>query len=130
MREVRTIIINKTKGKLPKLPFSRMARPILGLSYALEVAFVGPSESRLLNRHYRGKNKPATVLSFPFSQREGTIVLCQSEARREMHTFGYVSPTAWIGYLFIHGLLHLKGRRHGSTMEAEEKRWCAKFIRS
>ncbi len=60
--------------------------------------------------------KTSNVLSFPLSKTSGEILLCPEAAK----------PYT-IGYLFIHGCLHLKGARHSATMEREENRLLKKF---
>lgn len=122
-------IINKTKGKLVRLPFAVMKSGVLGKRYALDLIFVTPAESRRLNLTYRKKNKPANVLSFSLSPSEGQIAICPGRARIEAPSYARTEKT-FIGFLFIHGLLHLKGLSHGSTMEDEEKRLSARYLRS
>ncbi len=121
-------IVRKTRGTLPRVPFLRLKEAILGKSYDLSLAFVGPKESRLLNRECRKKDKPANVLSFPLSAQSGEIVLCLSEARRGAPAHG-LSYRAFVGLLFIHGALHLKGLDHGSRMEKKERAFRARFLR-
>lgn len=120
-------IINKTKGRRPRLPFAQMKNAVLGKTYSLELAFVGKAESKDLNFHFRGKKKPANVLSFPLSKKEGQIVICQAEANQQSKEYGF-SPRGFVGYLFIHGLLHLEGYRHGSKMEGKEQSLCKRFL--
>lgn len=96
---------------------TKIKNVILGPSYDLSLAFIGSQESRRLNKLYRGKNKPADVLSFPLTTAAGEILI----DRDLIQTPGRAL------FLFIHGLLHLKGLNHGSTMMAEEKRWFALF---
>jgi probable rRNA maturation factor len=122
-------LVNKTKGKQWRLPFVQIKRSVLGQRYELDVIFVTPSEARQLNKTYRKKNKPANVLSFPLSKTQGQIILCPREARHQAPSYKQTSRH-FIGFLFIHGLLHLKGYRHGSRMEVEEKRLSARFLRS
>ncbi len=107
------------KGKLPRLPFSALKKEVLGSRYELSVAFVGTAESKRLNKLYRGKNKPANILSFPLGKKEGEIIICPKEARKDAPKFGR-DYKAFLSFLFIHGLFHLKGFRHGSTMEKKE----------
>jgi len=111
---------NNTKGKLPRLPFLELKEHILGKKYILSVVFIGDSLSKKLNNQYRQKNKPTNVLSFPLSQSEGEIFLNLKRAKMEAPKFGD-SYTSFVGFLFIHGLLHLKGMDHGSRMERAEK---------
>ncbi|MFQ5662043.1 MAG: rRNA maturation RNase YbeY [Candidatus Paceibacteria bacterium] len=109
--------ITKTiKGKLPSLPFENMKNEVLGKNYELSLVFIGTKKSQALNKKYRKKNKPADVLSFPLSKSTGEIFICPKTTKQES-----------IGSLFIHGLMHLKGLRHGSTMERAEKKVRLKF---
>jgi probable rRNA maturation factor len=119
-------IVNKTKGKLPRLPFARIKNAILGKNYELSVAIVGPNESRKINRTYRGKDKPTNVLSFPLSKSSGELVLTPAIIAREAPQFE-VSTTQMTLYLAIHGMLHLKGLEHGSTMETAERKYMKQF---
>ena len=117
----RVSLTNKTNGKLPRLPFLMLTRRVLGSTYELSVAFISDGESRRINKALRGKNKPGNVLSFPFSKTSGEILIAPSHAKKEASLYGH-TYRKHLAYLFIHGLLHLKGLPHGATMEAEEKR--------
>ncbi len=119
-------LINKTKGKLPRLPFALMKDAALGKGYELSVAFVGETASRALDLKWRGKDEVANVLSFPLSKTSGEIVICPSKAKREAKKFGR-TPENFIGFLFIHGLCHLKGMDHGDDMENAETKLRKKF---
>jgi len=119
-------IRNTTKGKLPSLPFVDMKNHILGKSYILSSVFVGDALSQKLNRTYRGKNKPTNVLSFSLSKTEGEIFLNLKRAKMEAPQFEEKYRN-FVGFLFIHGLLHLKGQGHGSRMEQAEKLARKKF---
>lgn len=114
-------IRNTTKGKLPRLPFVEIKEEILGKKYELSIVFCGNALSQKLNRIYRGKNKPTNVLSFPLEKTSGEIVIDLKKAKVESSIFGEKFQN-FVGYLFIHGLLHLKGLSHGRTMEAKEQK--------
>lgn len=122
-------IVNKTNGKLPRLPFVRMKETILGKEYDLSVAYVTPKESHRLNKTYRKKDKPTNVLSFPFSKTSGELVLDLATARADAPNFD-MTERVFIIYLVIHGMLHLKGYDHGSTMEREERKFLKLFART
>ncbi len=117
----RLSIVNKTKGKLPRLPFTELAKRVLGTNYELSLAFVSAKESQRLNRSLRGKNKPANVLSFSMAKTSGEILIAPAVAKREASRYGH-TPRIHLAHLFIHGLLHLKGLAHGARMEDEERR--------
>ena len=119
-------IINKTKSKIPKLPFSEMKEAVLGKDYELSLVFIGERRSKKLNTEYRNKHKSGNVLSFPLDEKTGELFICPVRARREAKSFDR-TPTNFIAFLFIHGLLHLKGMDHGSTMEKAEEKIRAQF---
>lgn len=119
-------ILNKTKGKLPRLPFAGMKDSVLGKDYDLSLVFVGDEESRELNVKHRGKDYIPNVLSFELGPDSGEIFINPSEAKKQAADFDR-TPEKFIGYLFIHGLVHLKGMEHGSTMEAIEADFRKKF---
>lgn len=119
-------ITNQTKGKLPRLPFALLKDAILGKKYELSIAFVGHATSRKLNLAYRGKDKPTNVLSFPLSENSGEIIVDLAKAKSEAPDFEEKFEP-FVGFLLIHGMLHLKGFDHGSTMEAMEIKFRKKF---
>ena len=114
-------IRNKTSRVARDIPFKRMKDGVLGPSYELSVALISAREARALTRRMKKKNKASNVLAFPLGKDSGEIVLCPATARREAARYG-MPPRDFLAYLFIHGMLHLKGRRHGATMEHEERR--------
>ena len=125
--EDRISIINKTKGKLPNLPFLSLKNDILGASYDLSVAYVGEATSRGLNKKYRNKDKSTNVLSFSLNKKEGELILCPAIVKREAKNFDRTFEK-FLGFLVIHGMLHLKGLDHSSTMERAEKKYDQKYF--
>ena len=119
-------ITNKTKGKLPRLPFARLKEEILGDAFDLSIAIVTPKESHRLNLTYRQKDKPTNVLSFPFDKNSGELVLDIKTASADAPNFD-MTPKKFLLFLVIHGMLHLKGFEHSSKMESEEHRLCTLF---
>ena len=103
-----------------------MKNAVLGKRYRLDVALVDRAEIRRLNRTYRGRNSSTDILSFPLSPDEGQIVLCLSEVAAQARFFSR-APSNFLKFLFIHGLLHLKGMTHGGRMEREEEKFRKKF---
>ena len=119
-------ITNKTNGKLPRLPFARLKKAVLGDTYELSLAMVTPKESHRLNLTYRQKDKATNVLSFPLSKTSGELVLDLKTSRADAKNFG-MTAEKFLLFLVIHGMLHLKGFDHGSTMEHEERKFLKKF---
>ena len=107
--------------------FEKLKNDILGKSYFLSIACVDKKTSTELNKKYRKKNKPANILSFPLRQNMGEIILCETIIKREAKKFGKTFDQ-FLGFLVIHGMLHLKGMEHSSTMEVLEKRYDQKYF--
>lgn len=94
----------------------------------LSLLFTDDAHIRVLNREWRGKDKPTNVLSFPafdvapgdpLPAMLGDIVLAyetvSSEAVLEHKPFDH-----HVTHLVVHGLLHLLGYDHETDEEAEE----------
>lgn len=94
----------------------------------LSLLFTDDAHVRVLNRDWRGKDKPTNVLSFPAfpvapgdppPPMLGDIALAfetvASEAALESKPFDH-----HLTHLIVHGLLHLLGYDHESGEEAEE----------
>jgi len=97
--------------------FAELKQAVLGAHYDLSVAFLSPAQMRKAMKY---KKKPArktsNVLAFPLTKTSGEILICKAAAK----------PYT-VEYLFIHGLLHLKGFKHSATMERTELRLVKKF---
>jgi len=94
----------------------KLKNAVLGRGYDLSVAFLVPAKMRAITLRTKGKNKVSNVLSFPLSKTSGEILICKAAAK----------PYT-VEFLFIHGLLHLKGLKHGAIMEGEESRLLKRF---
>lgn len=118
--------IVKKSVRVPDLPYNAIKKDILGASYALTLAFIGEKRARALNKAHRKATYVPNVLSFPLDSGTGEIYITPRVAEREASKFD-MTPQGYIGYLFIHGLFHLKGYDHGVTMEKAEKRYVTKY---
>ena len=101
-----------------------LANPRLSAS----LLFTSDAEVQVLNREWRGKDKPTNVLSFPMlAQGElrslapvgppvllGDIALAFETCAREADEKG-VSLEAHATHLIVHGLLHLAGYDHETS---------------
>jgi probable rRNA maturation factor len=112
---------NKTKEPIPKHPFKEMKEAVLGKEYELSFVIIDEQEMQALNYAHRKIDKPTDILSFPLSEKLGEIFICPSESRKEAKKFDREYDN-FIAFLFIHGLVHLKGFDHGSTMENNERK--------
>ena len=99
----------------------------------LSVRLTSDEDVRALNAHWRGKDKPTNVLSFPMSEQYeleqadedgpelmlGDIVLakgvCEREAAEKEIPFERHAT-----HLLVHGTLHLLGYDHGDDQDAAD----------
>jgi probable rRNA maturation factor len=93
-----------------------------GCEMALQV--VSAPRMRLLNRRYRGKDKPTNVLSFPATPAPdvkprplGDVLICPAVLRREARAQGKSEQAHW-AHLVVHGTLHLVGYDHERADDA------------
>ncbi len=119
-------ITNKTKDKLPRLSFVYIKNAILGEKYELGVSFLSSKKQKEINQTYRGIDKTTNILSFPLTKKSGDITFDLSKVKGDAPLFK-MTYSKFLKYLFIHGLLHLKGFDHGSIMERQEKKFLKMF---
>jgi probable rRNA maturation factor len=97
----------------------------------LSLALVTDPEIHVLNRQYRGKDKPTDVLSFPLADELqpfllGDVVISVETAARQAQRRGH-SLREELQTLLIHGVLHLLGydheisRREATRMHRKER---------
>jgi probable rRNA maturation factor len=126
--EEKNLTIIRKKGKIPVVSFLSIKEKILGKAYDLTIIFCTPQESQERNSDYRDKNYPTNILSFPLSKNEGEIYLSLATVRRDAKKFD-MSYDKFLHLLIIHGMLHLKGFDHGSTMEGLEDKYLSMFYK-
>jgi len=87
---------------------------------------VDAEEIQVLNKQYRGKDKPTNVLSFPFDVPDGIelallgdVVICHQVVKAEAEQQNKTLDQHY-AHMVTHGVLHLCGYDHEVTMEAEE----------
>lgn len=119
-------VTNTTRQPIPRLPFSKIARAVLGGTYSLSVVFVTPQKMRSLNGGYRKKKSSTDVLAFPLGEDSGELLFSMKDVEKKAGLFG-LSGKKYFEYLLVHGLVHLTGLDHGSKMAALEKKYCKRF---
>ncbi len=119
-------IRNTTRGKVPRIPFEKIARAVLGPRFELSLVICGDTIATRMNKEYRKKTYKPNVLSFPLGKHEGEIFLNVRCAEREAKKFN-VQLRDRIALLFVHGCYHLKGLKHGRIMEQQECRILRRF---
>ena len=115
-------------------PFNKdFCRKIIGAAWEgfepAEVSLVLADDDfvHVLNRDYRGKDKPTNVLSFENKEKPpkgwpwmaGDIIVAYETVRREAKDLK-IPFLAHLAHLIIHGTLHLQGYDHLNDKEAEK----------
>jgi probable rRNA maturation factor len=115
-----------TRRTTPVLPFTAALETVLP-SWDISLVFVGPKKAQELNVSLRKKTYVPNVLSYEVGKKNGEVIICLPVAEKQASSFG-LTPRAYYLLLFIHALLHLKGMRHGLTMESRERTLLARFV--
>lgn len=92
-------------------------------SKSMQVIFVDNAQIHEINKTYRNVDKPTDVISFPNDDLEddsiGDIFISIDQAKLQAKDYGH-SIEREIGFLAVHGYLHLIGYDH-DTVENEAK---------
>jgi len=126
------VILRKPVARLTAAALERFltrARRAVKLRGTVNVLVATSCELRMLNRRFRGLDKPTDVLSFaplPYhdSKFAGDLAVSADIAARNARLLGH-PPDAEIKILVLHGLLHLAGYDHESDcgeMARQEER--------
>ena len=92
----------------------------------ISVTLTGDDQVRALNAHWRGKDKPTNVLSFPAApgfggkgapSPLGDLVIAQETVAREAADQGLTFDDH-LTHMIVHGFLHLLGYDHENEAEA------------
>lgn len=121
-------IRNFTRTAPPRVPFKEAVDVVLP-GWEISLVFAGEQRAKGLNIALRNKDYVPNVLSYEAGTKSGEIIICPVVARRQAPKYGLSYPH-YVLYLFIHGLIHLKGHPHGATMERLERATLAQFISS
>lgn len=95
----------------------------------VSIVLVNNEEIQALNRRFRSKDQPTDVLSFPMEDDPhqqadewlmlGDVVISVPKAKEQAHIYGH-SFERELGFLLVHGLLHLVGYTHDDQEDAQE----------
>jgi probable rRNA maturation factor len=77
----------------------------------ITLRIVYAAEGKRLNGRFRKKNYATNVLSFPYGDGNGDIVLCHPVIAKEAREQGK-TLRAHYAHLVVHGVLHLRGHDH------------------
>ncbi|MDN6067803.1 MAG: rRNA maturation RNase YbeY, partial [Staphylococcus equorum] len=97
----------------------------------LSVTFVDKTEIQEINKMYRDKDKVTDVISFALEEDEpeiigldmprvlGDIIICTDVAQEQADSYGH-SFERELGFLALHGFLHLLGYDHIDEQDEKE----------
>ncbi|WP_154837575.1 rRNA maturation RNase YbeY [Staphylococcus sp. Marseille-Q1834] len=97
----------------------------------LSVTFVDKDEIQNINKTYRDKDKVTDVISFALEEDEpeisgmdiprvlGDIIICTDVAQEQADSYGH-SFERELGFLALHGFLHLLGYDHMNEEDEKE----------
>ena len=119
-------VSRKTSGNIPLLPYQKMKDSVLGKKYELDISFVDTQTSTQLHKEFKKKSGPANILSFPYEEDAGEIIIHLETVRRQARQYGRTYHEHLL-FLIIHGMLHLLGYEHGDEMEGLEEGWFGKL---
>lgn len=126
---MKALLINRSSERLPRKFLDRWFKELtaaLKKSHGAEVrgkdvvvVFADPKEIRALNRRFRGKNRPTDILSFaPVEDGQlGELVVCPQVIREQAKDTG-LGVRGELGYMIVHGCLHLLGYEHEDDPKA------------
>lgn len=115
-----------TRRPAPRFPYAKALEKALP-GWDVSLVFVTEAKAKAMNVSLRKKTYVPNVLSYETGMRSGEIVICLAEAKRQASSYD-MPYSAFVGFLFIHALAHLKGMPHGATMDRYERAMLARFI--
>jgi len=117
---------NFTRRPAPRSPFAALASAALP-GWDISLVFVGTTRAKSLNIRLRNKDYVPNVLSYESGEKSGEIIICLEVAKKQAPSYD-MTYQEFVSYLFIHGLMHLKGYPHGPTMEQRERALMARHL--
>ncbi|MDY3196363.1 MAG: rRNA maturation RNase YbeY [Paracholeplasma sp.] len=88
---------------------------------SMTIIFMSLEQIHELNKQYRNVDKPTDVISFPDDEEgyHGDVFICIDKAIEQAQSYGH-SIEREIGFLAVHGYLHLLGYDHHTEIEEKE----------
>ena len=108
------------RGYPTTISYEEIAHNYLGDDYELSLVFCSKKTMKRLNNETRQKNYATNILSFPLSETAGEMFICLPACRGQHKDFDR-DFNNFIAFLYVHGLVHLKGYDHGAIMDQQEE---------
>lgn len=111
-----------------KREFKRQGKSLVALEKELTIVFLDQIKARELNKKFRGRNYATDVLSFGVNDDSnaggaeilGELVICPEVISRQAKEHSLLVREE-LGYMVLHGVLHLLGFDHEKSKKEAEK---------
>ncbi len=125
------VIDEDTKNQIESLLTFAAKKENITQEAELSISFVDEEEIQAINRDYRDKDKVTDVISFSLEEDEpeiegldiprvlGDIIICLEVAKEQADSYNH-SLSRELGFLALHGLLHLLGYDHMTEVDEKE----------
>jgi len=121
---MKTNLFNQTEHDIK--PYKKLMKRIfkhVKEKGSMQIVFVTQEEIHRLNLTYRNIDRPTDVLSFPNDDSDdkslGDIFISIEQAIKQAEEYGHGLDRE-MGFLAVHGYLHLKGYDHHSPEEEKD----------
>lgn len=125
------VIDEDTKNQIESLLTFAAKKENITEEAELSISFVDEEEIQAINRDYRNKDKVTDVISFSLEEDEpeiealdiprvlGDIIICLGVAQEQAQSYNH-SLSRELGFLALHGFLHLLGYDHMTEEDEKE----------
>ncbi|WP_239772646.1 rRNA maturation RNase YbeY [Mammaliicoccus sp. I-M36] len=125
------VIDEDTKNQIESLLTFAAKKENITQEAELSISFVDEEEIQAINRDYRDKDKVTDVISFSLEEDEpeiegldiprvlGDIIICLEVAKEQADSYNH-SLSRELGFLALHGFLHLLGYDHMTEVDEKE----------
>ncbi|WP_206166982.1 rRNA maturation RNase YbeY [Mammaliicoccus sciuri] len=125
------VIDEDTKNQIESLLTFAAKKEDITEEAELSISFVDEEEIQAINRDYRDKDKVTDVISFSLEEDEpeiegldmprvlGDIIICLEVAKEQAESYNH-SLSRELGFLALHGFLHLLGYDHMTEEDEKE----------
>ncbi|WP_016910868.1 rRNA maturation RNase YbeY [Mammaliicoccus vitulinus] len=125
------VIDEDTKNQIESLLTFAAKKENITEEAELSISFVDEEEIQAINRDYRNKDKVTDVISFSLEEDEpeiegldiprvlGDIIICLGVAQEQAQSYNH-SLSRELGFLALHGFLHLLGYDHMTDEDEKE----------
>lgn len=125
------VIDDDTKNQIESLLRFAAKKESITEEAELSISFVDEEEIQSINRDYRDKDKVTDVISFSLEEDEpeiegldiprvlGDIIICLEVAKEQAASYNH-SLSRELGFLALHGFLHLLGYDHMTPEDEKE----------